>query len=161
MLDRSDFGFYDDRGRFVAERSTIDVYAGERRLELLLAHPDGRDAGRLAGLRGGVQEADRTQDAVAGLDEVIAAEARQLAQAGHESLLDLLDELAGAALIDRLVPAGGFSVFRGRTTPRSWPRCRFSPTSPYRLSLRLLEGLRVAFGACQPQAPGPPRSTPD
>jgi beta-glucosidase len=27
-LDRSDFGFYDNRGRFVVERGTIDVYAG-------------------------------------------------------------------------------------------------------------------------------------
>lgn len=27
-LDRSDFGFYDNRGKFVVERGTIDVYAG-------------------------------------------------------------------------------------------------------------------------------------
>jgi beta-glucosidase len=27
-LDRSDFGFYDNRGRFVVEPGTIDVYAG-------------------------------------------------------------------------------------------------------------------------------------
>jgi beta-glucosidase len=27
-LDRSDFGFYDNRGRFVVDRGTIDVYAG-------------------------------------------------------------------------------------------------------------------------------------
>ncbi len=27
-LDRSDFGFYDNRGRFVVEPGRIDVYAG-------------------------------------------------------------------------------------------------------------------------------------
>jgi beta-glucosidase len=27
-LDRSDFGFYDNRGRFVVEPGQIDVYAG-------------------------------------------------------------------------------------------------------------------------------------
>ena len=27
-LDRSDFGFYDDRGRFVVEPGQIDVYVG-------------------------------------------------------------------------------------------------------------------------------------
>ena len=28
-LDKSDFGFYDNRGRFVVEPGTIDVYAGD------------------------------------------------------------------------------------------------------------------------------------
>jgi beta-glucosidase len=28
-LDRSDFGFYDNRGRFVVEPGRIDVYAGD------------------------------------------------------------------------------------------------------------------------------------
>jgi beta-glucosidase len=28
-LDRSDFGFYDNRGRFVVEPGQIDVYAGD------------------------------------------------------------------------------------------------------------------------------------
>ncbi|MDQ2910955.1 MAG: hypothetical protein M3R39_08080, partial [Actinomycetota bacterium] len=27
-MDRSDVGFYDNRGRFVVEPGTIDVYAG-------------------------------------------------------------------------------------------------------------------------------------
>ena len=27
-LDKSDFGFYDDRGKLVVERGAIDVYAG-------------------------------------------------------------------------------------------------------------------------------------
>ena len=28
-LDKSDFGFYDNRGRFVVEPGRIDVYAGD------------------------------------------------------------------------------------------------------------------------------------
>ena len=28
-LDRSDFGFYDNRGRFVVEPGQIEVYAGD------------------------------------------------------------------------------------------------------------------------------------
>ena len=28
-LDKSDFGFYDNRGKFVVEPGTIDVYAGD------------------------------------------------------------------------------------------------------------------------------------
>jgi beta-glucosidase len=28
-LDKSDFGFYDNRGRFVVEPGQIDVYAGD------------------------------------------------------------------------------------------------------------------------------------
>jgi hypothetical protein len=38
---------------------------------------------------------------------VIAAETLQLAQAGNEGLVDLLDELVGAALVDRFVAANG------------------------------------------------------
>jgi len=28
-IDRSDFGFYDNRGKFVVERGRIDLYAGD------------------------------------------------------------------------------------------------------------------------------------
>src|SRR5207247_5108897 len=73
------------------------------RLQLLLAHPGGCDATRLVGLRRSLEEPDRTHDAVAGLDDVVALEARQLAQAGHEALVDLLCQLVGATLVDTLV----------------------------------------------------------
>jgi hypothetical protein len=76
---------------------------GQRRLELLLAYPVGRDAARLVALGRRLEEPDRDDDAVAGIDEVIATEARELAQAGRQGLVDLLDELAGTALVDRLV----------------------------------------------------------
>ena len=54
-----------------------------------------------------LEEADGAHDAVAGIDEVIAAEARQFAQARREALVDLLDEICDAALVDRLVASDG------------------------------------------------------
>src|ERR1700728_3340315 len=77
------------------------------RIELLLAHPVGRDAGRFLGMLRGIEEADGTQDAVIGHDQVIALEARQFAQAGNEAALSLLDELVAAVLIDRVVASNG------------------------------------------------------
>src|SRR4051812_35584119 len=49
----------------------------EELLELLLTHPAGHELGRLVGLRRDVEEADGAHDAVVGLDQVIAPEARQ------------------------------------------------------------------------------------
>src|SRR6185312_9663432 len=45
----------------------------------------------------------RADDAVMGVDQGVAAEARQLLKSGHEALVDLLDDLAGAALVDAFV----------------------------------------------------------
>jgi hypothetical protein len=75
----------------------------QRRLELLVAQPVGCDAGRLVGLRRSVEEPDGAQDAVAGVDDLIAAESRELAQAGNKALVDLLDDVVDAGLVDRLV----------------------------------------------------------
>src|SRR5690348_13402359 len=72
-------------------------------LQLLVAHPGGCDATRLVALGRSLEEPNRAHDAVAGLDEVVALEARQLAQAGHETLVDHLGELVGATLVDTLV----------------------------------------------------------
>src|SRR5581483_9883093 len=97
-------------------------------LELLLAHPVGRDAGRLLRVCRGVKEADGADDAVAGLDQVIAAESRQLTQSGKEGVLSLLDELVGAVLVDRFVASDGSEhcwcsqlSSSGRTTRLSHP----------------------------------------
>src|ERR1051325_1443768 len=59
-------------------------------LELLVAHPLGCDTSRLVGLRRGVEEADRAHHALAGVDQEVAAEARQLAQPRRQTLADLL-----------------------------------------------------------------------
>jgi hypothetical protein len=55
----------------------------------------------------GVKEADGANDAVLGLDQVVAVEAGQLAQGRQEAVVSLLDELLGAALVDRLVASNG------------------------------------------------------
>jgi hypothetical protein len=51
---------------------------GNQALQLLLAQPVGHDAARLLGLRRGIEEVDRTHDAVTGFDEEVTAEARKL-----------------------------------------------------------------------------------
>src|SRR5205823_2079837 len=79
----------------------------KRRLQLLLAHPGGCNASRLVGLPRSVEDADGAHDAVAGLDEVVALEARQLAQAGDQGLADLLGQLVGATRVDTLVASNG------------------------------------------------------
>src|SRR5207237_5603792 len=71
----------------------------KRRVELLVAHPGRYQAGRLLALLGRVEDADGSHDAVAAVDEVVATEARQLAQAGHQRLADLALELVGTAMI--------------------------------------------------------------
>src|SRR5690242_21807571 len=62
-------------------------------LELLVAHPLGCDTSRLVGLRRGVEEADRAHDALTGIDEEVAAESGQLAQARRQTLANLLRQL--------------------------------------------------------------------
>src|SRR5678815_4571996 len=73
------------------------------RLQLLVAHPGGRDASRLVGLGRSVEEVDRAHHAVAGLDEVVALEAWERVQAGQEALVELLGQLVGATLVDTFV----------------------------------------------------------
>ena len=63
---------------------------GERRLELVLAHPVGGDMARLVCVLSCVEDADRRQDAVSSVDEVVTAEARELLEARDEGLIDLL-----------------------------------------------------------------------
>src|SRR6185295_14297340 len=72
-------------------------------LELLLAQPLGYDAGRLVGMGRGVEEVDGAHDAVTGLDEEVAAEARKLAEARGQTRIDLLLQLVGALGVDSFV----------------------------------------------------------
>src|SRR6187397_2136764 len=69
-------------------------------LELLVTHPLGCDTSRLVGLRRRVEEADRTHDALTGVDEEVAAEARQLAQARRQTLADLLRQFVLLTRVD-------------------------------------------------------------
>src|SRR5919108_2156553 len=72
-------------------------------LQLLVAHPLGCDTSRLVGLRRGVEEADRAHYALTGVDQEVAAEARQLAQARCQTLPDLLRQLVLVARVDTFV----------------------------------------------------------
>src|SRR5205823_6052003 len=67
----------------------------------------GDEAGRLVGLRRGLEDAERAHDALAVVDQVVALEAGQLAQLGDEGLADLAAELVGAILVDTLVAPDG------------------------------------------------------
>src|SRR6476469_1266196 len=72
-------------------------------LELLVANPLGCDTSRLVGLRRSLEEADRAHDAVAGVDEEVAAEAGKLAQLRCQALADLLGQLVDVARVDAFV----------------------------------------------------------
>src|SRR4029450_4740352 len=78
-------------------------------LELLVAHPLGCDTSRLVGLRRGVEEADRAHDALTGVDQEVAAEAGQLAQARRQTLADLLRQLVLVAPAETLAAAASLA----------------------------------------------------
>jgi 2-oxo-4-hydroxy-4-carboxy--5-ureidoimidazoline (OHCU) decarboxylase len=61
----------------------------DQRLKLLVADPRGDDVRRLLALLRRLEETERAEDAVAGLDQVVAREARQLLQLRDEGLVDL------------------------------------------------------------------------
>src|SRR5438477_638953 len=79
----------------------------KRALQLLVAHPTGREASRLVGMRRRIEEANRGHDAVAGLDQEVAVEPGQLAQLRDQRLVDLLRQLVGATGVDTLVASHG------------------------------------------------------
>src|SRR5438876_974042 len=67
----------------------------------------GGDASRVLGLAGGIEQAGRPDDAVAGLDQVVALEPGQLAQPRDQALVHLPSQLLDPALIDALVAPMG------------------------------------------------------
>src|SRR5256885_15800820 len=80
-------------------------------LELLFLRPLGRDASRVLGLAGGVEQAGRPDDAVAGFHQEVALEPRQLTQPRDQALIHLPRQLFDAALVDALVaPMGGIHL---------------------------------------------------
>src|SRR5436190_10736876 len=80
-------------------------------LELLFLRPLGRDASRVLGLAGGVEQAGRSDDAVASFHQVVALETGQLAQPRNQTLVHLPGQLLNPALVDAFVtPMGGIHL---------------------------------------------------
>src|SRR6476646_10551520 len=80
---------------------------GENRVELLLADPLCDELRRLHTLLGRLEVTERSEDAVAGIDQVVALEPRKLVELGDEGLVHLVRELGGALLVHTLVTADG------------------------------------------------------
>src|SRR4029078_8760214 len=101
LRDRELFALSDD----LAARDLGLV--GHQRLELLIADPGVDELARLVALLTGLKEAEGAEDTVAGLDQKITLESRQLAQLRNESLVDLAGQLGGAILVHTVVAANG------------------------------------------------------
>src|SRR5687768_13787072 len=94
---------------------------GDQRFELLLADPGDDDVRRLLALLRRLEETERAEDAVAGLDQPVAHEPRQLLQPRDEGLVDLAGQLGRAILVHTVVTANDrmhtmllLSIFQGR-----------------------------------------------
>ena len=61
--------------------------------ELLVANPRGDDLRRVQALLRSLEETERTEDAVAGLDQVVAEEPGELLELGEERLAGLAGQL--------------------------------------------------------------------
>jgi len=62
---------------------------GDHRVELLVANPAGNELRRLLALLRRLEEAERAEDAVVGLDQPVAREPGELLQLRDERLVDL------------------------------------------------------------------------
>ena len=89
---------------------------------MLISDPLRRELSGLLGLLGGLEETERAQNAVAGLDQVIAAKTGELAKLRDERLVDLADDLVRAGHVDTFVTTNGgmhvFPPYRGPTGQR-------------------------------------------
>src|SRR6266498_1112482 len=74
-----------------------------QRVEVLVADPLRDEGLGLVGLLCSLEETKRTQDDVAGLDQVVAGETRELAMFRDERLLDLAVDLVHAGRVDSFV----------------------------------------------------------
>src|SRR6476619_101330 len=80
---------------------------GENRLELLLADPRCDELRRVDTLLRRLEETERGEHAVAGIDQVVALEPGQLVELRHEGLVDLARELRRAILVHTVIAADG------------------------------------------------------
>src|SRR6478735_7097270 len=80
---------------------------GDHRFELLVANPACDDLRRLLALRRSLEEAERAEDAVVGLDQPVAREPGELLQRRDERLFDLAGQLGRAILVHTVITANG------------------------------------------------------
>jgi len=77
-----------DRGHGVAVRDDLATgdlrRVGDRRVEVLVGDPFRDEHRRTVGLLGGLEEAERAEDASAAFDQEVAGEAGELAELGYE-----------------------------------------------------------------------------
>src|SRR2546430_2448869 len=83
------------------------IFGGVREcvFELLLPHPLCGQPRRLVRLRRALEQPDRGQHAPTGVDQVVAAEPRQLAEPRQQAVANLSRHFLGAHLVDPLVAA--------------------------------------------------------
>jgi hypothetical protein len=77
------------------------------RSEVLVGDPLRDDLRRLVALLGRLEETERAQNAVAGLDELVAGEAGELAELRNERLVDFARDLVRAGRVDTFVTTNG------------------------------------------------------
>src|SRR5437763_9296276 len=122
----------DEGGDAVAVRDDLAARDLRRvrnqRVEVLVADPLFDERLGLVGLLCGLEETKRAQDAVAGLDQVVAGETGELAKLRDERRVDLADDLVHAGRVDAFVPTNfGMHlmlllwVLRGRAS--EWAHC--------------------------------------
>src|SRR5207342_261279 len=80
---------------------------GDDRAEVLVAEPRGDELRRLHPLLRSLEEIERAEDAVPGLDQVVALESRELVQLREEGLVDLACQLDRAILVHTVITANG------------------------------------------------------
>jgi len=76
---------------------------GDHLLELLVANPAGDDLRRLLALLRRLEEAERAEYAVVGLDQVVPGEPGELLQLRDEHLVDLAGQVGRAVLVHTVV----------------------------------------------------------
>src|SRR4029079_14478253 len=117
----------------------------------------------------GLEEAQRAQNAVVGLDEVIAGKPRNLAELRDKRLVDLADDLFRAGRVDALVTTNGgihvmllTVVFQGRSARMSElrrvrPEVTVGEERAKPRGLRQPEPTRCLQPSGNPVAPSDPR----
>src|SRR4029453_13972031 len=97
-----------DAGALIHDLAARDLRrVRNRRGEVLIGDPLREDLRRLVALVRSLKETKRAKDPIAGLDEVEAGKAGELAELRDEGLVDLAGDLVRAGHVDAFVPTNG------------------------------------------------------